>query len=165
VVAFQDTETVLFEVHRARETGLTLAVECETYREITAATRPEIGAPVSFDLEVHWVEGDRAVLLETNRLDSFVGDPVSYAFSLDEGGSARSMEVRIVPMRLVGGVLQLEMEVTGTVSSDAAPRLVARKDRWLSSSGAQSSLEVVEGEPKTGYRFSVTPHYDPSRVR
>jgi hypothetical protein len=160
VIAFDDADSVLFEVHRAHETGLTLAIECQTVREVRATTRRTFGSAVSFRLDVHWIDGTEAVLLETNRLDTFVGDSVSYAFSLDEPAGARSMEVRIAPLRMVGGVLQVEMEVDGTLPGDGTPRLVARRERWLSSPGATSSLDVVEGEPAKGYRFSVTPSFD-----
>ena len=160
VVSFDDSETVLFEVHRAREKGLTLAVECSTVREVAVTTRRSVGAPVSFRLEVRWVDGSDAVLLETNRLDSFVGEPVMYAFSLDGASGAQSMEVRLEPLRIVGDILQFQMEVSGSLPGGGRPHLVARKERWLTSAGTTSSIDAVEGEPGTGYRFSVTPSFD-----
>jgi hypothetical protein len=111
-------------------------------------------------VEIQWVERGQPVTLETNTLNSFVGQPVSYAFRLGATGEAEALSLKLHPARRVGEALRVEVDVSGTLpGSDGDLQVVARKEQWFSTSGAPSTLSLAEGDPPTGFRFLVTPSF------
>ena len=155
-----ETATALFEVARRGDRVLTLAVEAERALEVGFSAYPVIGAPVQFRVEIQWVERGEPVTLETNVLNSFIGQPVSYAFRLGATGEAEALSLRLNPARLVGDTLRIEVEVSGTLpDADGEVTVVGRTEQWISSPDALSTLSLAEGDPPTGFRFLVTPRF------
>jgi len=156
---FEGRTTALFEIARVDGRALTLVVEAESVLETVIAARPRIGPHVVLHLGVEWVGEGRAALLETNRLSTFVGEPVSYSFRLGDVPEAESIEVRLTPLALFGDVIELRAEVSGSVQRFAGTELIARREQWLISRGQSAALDTSAGEPATGFRFVVTPSF------
>ena len=155
-----DTATALFEVARKDGRVLTLAIEGELTNERRYSARPVIGAPVSFELEIRWLERGQGVTLETNWLNTFVGQEVSYAFRLGETGQAAALSLKLLPARLIGDTLQIEVELDGTLpDEDSSLTAVARREQWLATANTTSTLSLAQGEPPTGFQFLVTTRY------
>lgn len=160
VAFFSDTTTALFEVARAGDRVLTLAIAGELTRETTYTARPVVGTPVQFQLDIEWVEQGSAVTLETNYLSTFVGQSVSYSFRLGEVGEAESASVRLLPVRILGDTVRIEVDVTGTLPDpERGIVMVSRQEQWLSTKSTTSTLSLASGEPPTGFRFVVTPRF------
>jgi len=157
---FDEETTVLFEVARAGDVPLTLAVTAEASSEQALSAEVPAGPPVRLLLEIQWVEQGQAVSLETNQLDTLVGQAVSYAFRLGDPGAERAAQLRLFPALLVGGVLQIEIEINATMPGpDGRVQATSRRERWLSSAGTTSTLSLAAGEPARGFRFQVTPRF------
>ena len=155
-----ESTTALFEIARENNRVLTLAIDAELSLETSYTARPVIGAPVQFELEIQWVDQGQPVTLETNRLSSFVGQSVSYSFKLGETGEAESVNLRLMPARIFGDTMQIEVDVSGTLpDGDDAVSLVGRQEQWLATRNTTSALSLAEGEPPTGFVFLVTPRF------
>lgn len=163
-MTYTDSGTALFEVQREGERTLTLALVGSTEVETTLSANRRLGLPVRLHLAIEHVAGPRAIPLERNRLDTFVGEPVTYSFRLGETGTAESLELRLLPRRRFGELLQVRVEVTGTMPDGERLSLVSRTEELTTSVGATSSVDVVVGDPPTGYRFRITPEF-PSGLR
>jgi hypothetical protein len=160
VAFYSDTSTALFEVARVGDRVLTLAIAGELTQETTYTARPVVGTPVQFQLDIEWVERGDAVTLETNHLNTFVGQSVGYSFRLGEVGEAESLSVRLLPVRLLGDTVRIEVDVTGTLPDpERGVVMVSRQEQWLSTKGTTSTLSLASGEPPTGFRFVVTPRF------
>ena len=160
ILMTSESTTALFEIARENNRVLTLAIDAELSRETSYTARPVIGAPVQFELEIQWVDEGQAETLETNRLSSFVGQSVSYSFKLGETGVAESVDLRLMPARIVGDTLHIEVDVSGTLpDGDDAVTVVGRQEQWLATRNTTSALSLAEGEPPTGFVFLVTPRF------
>jgi hypothetical protein len=152
--------TALLEVYRVGEDALTLALSGGPTRVAAVADRRTVGAPVRLDLEILGVRSGQTVPLETNQLHTFLGEPVTYAFRLGEAGKADSGQITVMPVRLLGGTVELQVEISGTLlDEDATPRLVSRTESWFTMRGATSSSALQVGDPPRGYEFRVTPWF------
>lgn len=158
-LVFDESATVLFEVARSDERSLTLAIEAEEVRETVFSARPTAGDPVVLNVEVAWQENGQSTSLETNRLSTFVGEEVSYAFRLGETGSAEALEVRLKPLGVFGDVLQLRAEISGSIPRNGKLEVLSRSEQWMVSRGESSALDVTTGDPPVGFRFVVTPRF------
>jgi hypothetical protein len=158
-VRFEDSTTALYDVCRVGERVLTLALVAEWSRESTLSAKRSVGAPVQLHLEVQRLAGGEAISLETNRLNTFVGEPVTYSFRLGEPGVADALRVRLLPTGVFGDLARIEIEVSGTLPDGASVALLSRSEAWMTSRGATSALSVATGEPPTGFRFLVTPYF------
>jgi hypothetical protein len=158
-LTIDESLTALFEIHRRGEQALTLAVEGTLERETVVARRSALGPPVQFQLEIERVEGGQAIPLETNVLNTFAGEPVGYEFRLADPGEGDALRVQLYPLRVTGTVLELELEVSGTLSGAAEATVLSRREKWMTNAGARSSLTVEIGDPPAGYRFAVTPRF------
>jgi hypothetical protein len=157
--AFSDTSTFLFEVYREGELPLTLVVEASTVLETTVSTEPEVGDPILLLLEIQRVESGRSISLETDRLSTFVGQPVSYSFRMGDQADAESVLVQFKPLRLLGEIAEIQVELSGKLPSPDGLQVISRTEQWIASRGAQSTLSFESGEPPTGYRFLVTAQF------
>jgi len=158
--AFSDRSTFLFEVYRENDRPLTLVVEADTTIETTVTTALEVGAPMLLLLEIQRVDGDSIVPLETNRLNTFVGQPVSYSFRMGDRPESESVEVRFIPQRVVGSIAEIRVELSGKLPSPRGDvHLMSRTEQWIASRGAQSALLFASGDPPRGYRFLVTAEF------
>jgi len=160
ILLTSESTTALFEIARENNRVLTLAIDAELSREVSYTARPVIGAPVQFELEIQWVEDGQPVTLETNRLSSFVGQSVSYSFKLGETGEAESVDLRLMPARIVGDTMHIEVDVSGTLpDGDDGMAMVGRQEHWLATRNTTSALSLAKGEPPTGFVFLVTPRF------
>jgi hypothetical protein len=139
-----------------RRLVLALTARPSTRPVLVPRTLTSVGARVRFHLEVERVEPERTVDLETNDLNTFVGQDVEYAFHRGEPPEAESVRLRLLPVRIQGDVAQIEVEVSGSLPGGPQPLLLGRREELLLSRGASSSLTVVAGDPPEGYRFVIT---------
>jgi len=158
-MVFDESYTSLFEVYRERGRTLVLAVKAEHYRDTRLTVVREPGDPIQFQLEIQRVEGDQSIALETNRMNTFVGDPVTYSFQIGEHGEGVSLSIRLTPQKLYGDVAQIEVDVSGMLSDGEQTSMISRTEDWLTTRGATSSLSVATGDPPTGFKFLVTPWF------
>ena len=73
--------------------------------------------------------------------------------------ATEGLDVRLTPLRIYGDLIQVRAEVTGSVARNGVPDWLSRSEQWMISRGESAALEVLEGEPPTGYRFIVTPRF------
>jgi hypothetical protein len=158
-LVFDEEYTSLFDVRREGNRSLILAIEAVHHRETRLAVRREIGEPMQFQLEIQRVEGDNFVSLETNRLNTFVGDSVSYSFRLGEKGQGESLTVNLTPRRLYGDLARISIEVSGMLEDGDTISMISRQEDWMTTRGSTSSLSVAAGDPPAGFRFLVTPWF------
>jgi hypothetical protein len=151
--------TTLADVFEGDGLRLVLALSAE------AATRPVIvrpsalGPSILFRLAVERVLGERFVPLETNRLQTFLEQGVEYSFRRGEGADAESVRLWLRPMRIEGDVVELELEIAGSLPGDPDRLILSRRDTVFSSKGATSPVVVATGTPPAGYRFLITPEF------
>jgi hypothetical protein len=155
-IELDDRATVLFEVYRHEERPLTLVIEAESSEETVISKHPVVGAPVRFMLEIQRVEQGRTISLETNTLQAFEGQAVSYSFRLGSTPEADAARVSLRPLRVSGAIVEIEVETEGKLPSEDGLLVVGRRERWIASRGTTSTLAFESGEPPTGYRFLVT---------
>jgi hypothetical protein len=151
--------TALFEVDRVGDRALTLVVAAEVERERSIAVGATVGAAVVFHLGVQGVQDGTTFPLESNRLSTFVGEPVSYSFQLGEAADGESLRVQLTPLGVHGDVIQVEIVVDGKLRDGPGLRLLSRREQWLGSRGESTHLDVVTGEPPAGFRFVVAPEF------
>src|SRR6185295_14874866 len=135
-ITFLDTMLAFFEVARDGPRPLTLAVEASHTSEDVLSARPVIGAPVVLALEIARLENGSSIPLETNRLHTFVGESVGYAFRYGEGDETVSLEIRLLPVQLTSEVARVEIEVSGRLGS----LVISRHEQWVTTKEATSSL-------------------------
>jgi hypothetical protein len=148
--------TVLFEIHRHAERPLTLVIEAEASEETIISRHPVVGAPVRFLLEVQRVEQGRTISLETNQLQAFEGQAVSYSFRLGDNPDAEAARVSLRPLRVSGSIVEIEVETDGKLPDGDRLLVIGRRERLVASRGTISTLAFESGDPPTGYRFLVT---------
>ncbi|MDH3628094.1 MAG: hypothetical protein OEV00_01625 [Acidobacteriota bacterium] len=156
----QDGGTSLLEVLRVADDPLTLAIRMSTREVPFVANRgTEVGVPLTLNLEIHRIEGESSTRLETNRMQTFVGQPVSYSFDL--GGQPDSPALRLTfrPTRVIGEIVEIVVDANGKLPVDGQLRLIGTRETWVASRGVASSLTIAEGTPPAGYRFMVTPQF------
>lgn len=153
---FDDDQTSLFEVYRVDDRSLTLVLEARAEEETVVSRRTTVGAPVGFMVEIQRVAEGRSVTLETNYLQTFVGDPVSYSFNLGATSDSDSVHFTLKPLRISGSLLEVEVDTSGTLPGEEGPLLLGRRENLIASQGAVSTLSFESGDPPTGYRFLVT---------
>jgi hypothetical protein len=160
MVFTEATETALFEVARQAGRVLTLALSGEQSERTEYHARPAVGRAVQFELDIEWLENGSSVVLETNRLNTFVGQSVSYSFQLGQPGEGRSGNIELLPVKLSGDTVRIEVSISGTLpDGDGGMMLVSRKEQWLATGGTTSTMSLATGEPPEGFRFAVIPRF------
>ena len=154
-----ESATALFEVYRAGDQVLTLALKGQVETETVVPLRPTVGKPVQFEVQVQRVLEGRAISLETNLLNTFVGEPVTYSFKLGEAGVADSVTLRLRPTLLSGNMAEIEVVISGMLPTAQGPQLISRTEDWVATRDTTSAVALELGEPPTGYRFLVTPRF------
>jgi hypothetical protein len=160
-LVMREESTYLMDVYEEDRQRLVLVLRAE------AATRPvvetklveTVGAPVRLRLQVDRIDGERVTSLETNDLNTFVGQSVAYSFQRGEGESAESVRLVLLPVRIRGAVTEMEIEVTGSLPGEPDRLLLSRRETLVSNRGTLSALTVTSGDPPAGYRFSITPEF------
>ena len=153
---FHDGTTSLFEVYRIDDNPLTLIVEAEASEETIVSRGGTVGPPVRFLLEIQRVQDGRTISLETDFLQTFVGEAVSYGFRLGDTPEADAARLQLKPVRLSGDLLEIEVEIDGTLPVDEELVILARREDWIASRGVVSTFAFESGDPPVGYRFLVT---------
>ncbi len=151
--------TALFEIYREGESSLTLSVEARIDTRTTYLARPEVTRPVGIRLAVERLDGDRAIPLETNALQTFLGLPVAYAFDLGGTEDDDAIRIRFTPQSIAGGVVTLDVAFEGRLGTPAGPEWTGRTQRIVTTSGTTTAVPVQAGDPPVGYRFLVTPQF------
>ncbi len=149
----------LLEVWSRGPERLVLVISGERARRAALRQAPRVSRAVRFHLVIEGVVGERTVPLETNELDTFLGETVEYSFRRGAGDAIESVELRLTPVRIEGDIAEIEAEVTGRLPASGAPLVLGHQQRLVASRGAASALTVAAGEPAKGYRFLVTPNW------
>jgi hypothetical protein len=153
---FDERTTALFEVYRIEGNALTLIVEAEASEETIISRGGAIGPPVRFFLEIQRVQDGKTISLETNLLQTFVGEAVSYGFRLGDTPASDAARLSLRPVRMSGELLEIEVEIDGTLPMDEELVVLGRRESWIASRGVVSTFSFESGEPPEGYRFLVT---------
>jgi len=151
--------TSLFEIYGVDEERLTLGLRAE--RKVFGFERAlkSVGQAVQFRLEVEAVRGADSHALETNYLNTFIGEPVEYSFNRGGGDSAESLRLILTPKRRRGDVVEVAIEVSGSLPGNGSRLLLSRSETLFTSRGATSGVTVTSGEPPMGYRFRIAPEF------
>jgi len=160
-VGVSDGTTLLFEVLRENDQPLTLAIQASVTTDlvISRAQAAAVGAPVQFLLEIQRVERGETISLETNELNTLVGEATSYSFRLNRNNATEAVEVVLTPLRLAGEIVEIDVEISGMLPGNDALNVLGRQERWVASRNVTSILAIESGNPPSGYRFLVTPRF------
>lgn len=158
-LSLSDGGSGLFEVYGEGERRLLLTVHSESVLRAVVRRWAEMGAPVRFVLAVLRVDGERTGLLETNELNTFVGQSVEYSFRRGEGDGMETVRLNLTPVVVSGGVLTIDAEIDGVLPGAAGTALVSHRERIVASRNATSRLSATTGTPPAGYQFQVTPDF------
>lgn len=158
-VAFDESETILFEIHRFDNRSLTLSVQLTVEVELVVSTHPTPGSQIRFRLEIVRVIEGREVVLENNYLNTLMGEDVSYGFQLADSVDADAVQITIHPRRLIGNIAEIDVSVNGRLQMGDELMVIGRSERWMASRDATSTLAFESGDPPTGYRFRITARF------
>jgi hypothetical protein len=149
----------LFEVFAEGERRLILTLHAEQVPRAVVRPLAEVGAPVTFNVAVLRVDGERVVPLETNELHTFVGQAVEYSFRRGEGDGLETVRLNLLPIAVTGELVTIDAEIEGALPGASGPILVSHSARIVASRKAGSALSATAGTPPAGYRFQVTPDF------
>jgi len=151
-----DGSASVVELWASGRRRLTLAVQADLEFRVEPVGAPAVGRPVAFQVRIEAVRPEGAVLLETNDLTTFIGQPVEYSFRRGEGGTFEALRLALSPARISGDVLEFSVELSGTIAGPAGePVPVSLRRTVLATRTAITSVTAPEGEPATGYRFAI----------
>ena len=158
-LSFGVPTTTLFEIYREGDTPLVLALRIEGRTETRFVTTSEYTEPVKLRLQIQRVVDGDAITLENDLLQTFVDEPVVYEFRLGRVAEADAARIELLPLRIVGDIIELEMDVSGQLPLDGELTVVSRRRKLLATRGAASTMSFETGEPPSGYRFVVVPDF------
>lgn len=149
----------LFEVFGEGGRRLLLTLRGEQVTRAVVRPPSSIGAPVRFLVAIERVDGERIVPLETNELNTFVGQSVEYSFRLGQDEGLEAVRLSLLPTAMSGDLVTLEAEISGVLPGPGGPVLISRRERIVASKRATSRVSATTGAPPAGYRFLVTPEF------
>jgi hypothetical protein len=149
----------LFEVFGDGERRLLLTLKGEQVARAVVRPPASIGAPVKFNVAVERVDGERIVLLETNELNTFVGQSVEYSFRHGQDEGLEAVRLSLLPTAVSGDLVTIEADIGGALPGPGGTVLVSRRERIVASRRATSRIAATTGTPPAGYRFQVTPDF------
>jgi hypothetical protein len=149
----------LFEIFGDGARRLVLTLRGEQVRRAVVRTLASVGAPVRFLVAVERVDGERIVLLETNELNTFVGQSIEYSFRHGQDEGLEAVRLSILPTAVSGDLVTVEAEISGALPGAGGTVLVSHRERIVASRRATSRLAATTGTPPAGYRFQVTPDF------
>lgn len=155
----RDSDSTLFPIYDASDGRIVLTLRSEVFTRPVVRALSSLGQPVRFHLEIERVLGERSVPLETNDLDTFVGEPVEYAFRRGADDTLEWLRLVLTAVRVTGDVTEVRAEVSGGLPGPTGPSMLHRTENLVSTRGATSSFAVLTGEPASGYRFRVTAQF------
>ncbi|HJQ99875.1 MAG TPA: hypothetical protein VJ826_16285 [Candidatus Polarisedimenticolaceae bacterium] len=147
--------TALFEILDGGGRRIVLALKTEPVDRPVVHRFAKVGAPVRFLVAVERVDGDKAVVLETNHLNTFVGQSVGYSFHLGQ----EDVRLELLPVSLLSDILTIQASISGSLPGAGVTSLVSRQERIVASRMTTSAISATAGSPPSGYRFQVTPDF------
>jgi hypothetical protein len=151
--------TALFEVFDEGNRRIVLALRTEPLDRAVVRRFAKVGDPVRFLVAVERVDGDRAVLLETNHLNTFVGQSVGYSFRLGHDESREELRLDLLPLSVSGDIVTIQAGISGALPGAGVTTLLSRQERIVASRMSTSAISATAGTPPSGYRFQVTPDF------
>lgn len=151
----REGSTQIVDLFSEKGRRLLLAVQAERTTHPVVLAGPRVGTHVRFRLEVSRVDGEASVPLESNVMDTFLGQGVEYSFRRGEGDTLESMGVVLTPTRIDGEIVDIGVQVSGTLPSQPDRIVISRSDRLIATRGASSAITILTGSGG-GYRFAVT---------
>ena len=149
----------LFEVFGDAERRLVLTLQGEKADRVVVRPLASVGAPVRFLIAVERVDGERIVPLETDELNTFVGQSVEYSFRHGQDEGLEAVRLTVLPVSVAGELLTIDAEISGALPGAGGTTLVSHTERIVASRRATSRLAATTGSPPAGYRFQVTPEF------
>ena len=149
----------LFEVYGDAGRRLVLTLQGEKADRVVGRPPATVGAPVRFLIAVERVDGERIVLLETNELNTFVGQSVEYSFRHGQDEGLEAVRLTVLPVAVSGDLVTIDAEISGALPGAGGTTLVSHNERIVASRRATSRLTATTGTPPAGYRFQVTPEF------
>lgn len=159
-VRIREGSTRLVEAYADRGVRVLLALKAESVTRPVVAGAARVAPPqVRFRLEIQHVLGESSESLETNVLDTFLGESVEYSFERGQDDDLENLRVSLRPVRLDGDVAEVDVEVTGTLPGSPNRVVISRREKLLTTRGSASALTVASGDPPAGYRFQIRPEW------
>jgi hypothetical protein len=158
-VRFGEEGSALFEIFGEGERRLLLTLKGEQVGRAVVRPLASVGAPVKFNVAVERVDGERIVLLETNELNTFVGQSVEYSFRQGQDEGLEAVRLSLLPTSVAGDIVTIEADISGALPGIDGTVLLSRRERIVASRRATSRLTATTGTPPAGYRFQVTPDF------
>lgn len=147
--------TRIVEGYAERGRRILVALQAERAERLVVGAVARIDHAVRVRLDIARVLGDAVVPLESNLLDTFLGETVEYAFERGAGEDLETMRVGVLPLRIDGDVAVIEVEIDATLPGAPHRVVVSRREKILASRGAPAALSVTAGDPVAGYRFEL----------
>ena len=158
-IRIADEGSGLFEVFGDGSRRLLLSIHGEQITRPVVRPPLAVGAAVKFVVAVMRVDGERVVLLETNELNTFVGQSVEYSFRQGEAEGLEAVRLSLLPTSVSGDVVTIEADIGGALPGASGTVLLSHRERIVASRRATSQLTAATGSPPVGYRFQVTPDF------
>src|SRR5262245_57421015 len=114
-IRLADEGSGLFEVFGEGERRIVLTLQGEQMERAVVRPPPTVGSPVRFDIGIERVDGERVVLLETNELHTFVGQPVEYSFRQGQDAGLEAIRLTVLPVSISGDVVTIDAEISGAL--------------------------------------------------
>lgn len=157
-VTFEDDRSQLLEVFARDRLHLTLVLRAERITRPVVA-RPSPGRKIDFHLTVEKLVEGQVVPLETNDLESLVGESVEYSFRRGEGETLETLRLFLKPLRITGELVELEVAFEGSLHGPGSPLILSRRETLWTSRHAVTLFDAASGKPPTGYRFRILPRF------
>ena len=159
VIHLDERSMRFVEIYARGDIHLTLALELELTLTPVVQQPSGMDRPVEFNLQVARISGEETILLETDTLRTFLGQPVTYSFRRGAGSTLETVQLELLPMSIEGNVLQARVTWTGEIQTGTTPLYLSRSETILTSRSAASEFHATVGEPPEGYSFTVTPGF------
>jgi len=157
--AMREGSSYLMEAFAHEGQRLVAALRVETESGPVVIQAATVGQRIGFELEVARMTDNRAIPLETNQLNTFVGEAVEYSFRRGAGAELETLLLRLRPVRIDHDLAEVEFELSGSLPGLPSRLVLDRRELLYTSRNATSSIEVTAGAPVEGYRFRVTPRF------
>jgi len=158
-IRLADEGSGLFEVYGDGGRRLILTLRGEQVTRAVVRPPSSFGAPVRFRVAVERVDGERIVLLETNDLNTFVGQSVEYSFRMGQDEGLEAVRLALLPTVASGDLITIEAEISGALPGPGGTVLLSHRERIVASKRTTSKVSATTGTPPAGYRFQVTPDF------
>ncbi len=146
----------IYELYREGEFALMLTIKISSELKGWSPAAVHAGDRVYIDVFIEAITGDRIVSLESNRLNTFLGESVEYSFRRGEGKSFEEVRLVLTPQQLEHGGYEVEAVVNGSLPASEGRSYLDRRETLLLSDASTATLRVVRGDPPVGYRFRVS---------